>query len=136
VIVVDASVLVTALGDDGPDGEIAQARLRDETLLAPHLIDLEVLSAWRRLVARGLLTEERAGQAIADLHDLRLTRAQHGPLITRCWSLRHNLSIYDAAYIALAEVTATTLLTADARLAAAPGIVGEVELLSLDRRSS
>ena len=129
MIVVDASIIVTGLGDDGPDGKRVRARLRDERLIAPHVIDLEVASAWRRLVAAGELEERRAQLALDDLEALRLERAQHAPLLTRCWELRHNLTIYDAAYIALAELMAITLLTGDARLAAAPGARCNVEVL-------
>ncbi len=122
MIVVDASVIVTGLGDDGDDGDRVRARLRGERLAAPHLIDLEVASAWRRLVAAGNLDERRAGLALTDLKSLRLERAAHRPLLDRCWELRDNLTPYDAAYVALAELVEATLLTADARLAAAPGI--------------
>lgn len=130
MIVADASVIVTALADDGIDGEAARERLSGEALFAPHLIDIEVLSAWRRMVAAGQLTESRAAQAITDLDDLRITRAPHRPLLRRCWQLRHNLSTYDACYVALAEISAATLLTADSRIASAPGPTCDVEVLS------
>jgi predicted nucleic acid-binding protein len=129
VIVVDASIIVTGLGDDGPDGDRVRARLRDERLAAPHVIDLEVASAWRRLVATGELDERRAQLAFDDFDALRLERAAHAPLLARCWKLRQNLTIYDAAYIALAELMAITLVTGDARLAAAPGARCSVEVL-------
>lgn len=129
MIVVDASVLVTALADDGDDGDQVRARLRDERLTAPHLIDLEVASAWRRLAAAGDLDDRRARLALDDLHALRLERVPHRPLIPRCWELRDNLTMYDAAYVALAESLDVTLVTADARLATAPGIRCEVEHL-------
>jgi predicted nucleic acid-binding protein len=129
VIVVDASIIVTGLADDGPDGDRVRVRLSDERLAAPHVIDLEVASAWRRLVAAGELDERRAQLAMDDLDALRLVRAPHAPLLARCWELRHNLTIYDAAYIALAELMAITLVTGDARLAAAPGARCNVEVL-------
>jgi len=129
VIVVDASVLVTGLGDDGPDGDRVRARLRIEQLAAPHLIDLEVASAWRRLVSAGHLDQRRATLALADLGSLRIQRVPHGPLVERCWALRDNLTIYDAAYVALAELLGIDLLTADARLAAAPGVRCAVEVI-------
>lgn len=121
MIVVDASVIVTALGDDGPDGDVARQRLRGERLAAPHLIDLEVISAWRRLAAAGELEPRRANLALADLHALRVDRVRHGILLDRCWELKDNLTIYDAAYVALAEFLDVALLTADSRLANAPG---------------
>ncbi len=129
MIVVDASIVVTALADDGPDGDRVRARLRGERLAAPHVIDLEVAAAWRRLVAAGELDERRAQLALDDMDALRLERAPHAPLLARCWELRHNVTIYDAAYIALAELMATSLLTGDARLATAPGTRCSIEVL-------
>ena len=130
MIVVDASVIVTALADDGNDGDRVRQRLREERLVAPHVIDLEVASAWRRLAAAGALDERRVGLALADLLALRLERVGHGPLLGRCWELRTTLTIYDVAYVALAEALDTTLLTADRRLADAPGSRCAVEVLS------
>jgi predicted nucleic acid-binding protein len=130
MIVVDASVLVTALADDGADGDRARARLKGERLVAPHLVDLEVLSAWRRMSAAGDLDGRRAELALADLRMLRLERVPHAPLLERCWELRSNLTIYDAVYVALAEITGTSLLTADSKLADSPGRGCEIELLA------
>lgn len=129
MIVVDASVVVHALGDDGPDGDIARERLRGERLTAPHLLDLEVLSAWRRLVDAGVLDASRLELAVADLLVLRVERVPHGPLLARCWELRPNLTVYDAAYVALAEAVDATVVTADRRLAAAPGPRCPIEVL-------
>jgi len=129
VIVVDASVLVTGLADDGADGDRVRERLRNERLAAPQVIDLEVASAWRRLLAAGHLDQRRAALALADLGALRIERAPHRSLLERCWELRDNLTIYDAAYIALTELLGTVLLTGDARLASAPGVRCEVELV-------
>lgn len=129
MIVVDASVLVTALGDDGGDGDRARDRLRGERLVAPYLIDLEVTSAWRRLAAVGDLDDRRAKLALDDLQSLRMDRVPHSPLIARCWELRDTLTVYDGAYVALAEVIDAVLLTADARLASASGPKCQIELL-------
>jgi predicted nucleic acid-binding protein len=71
VIVVDASVVVTALADDGPEGARVRDRLTGEALAAPSLLDLEVISAWRRL----LKDDHRAAVAINDLHRIRIARA-------------------------------------------------------------
>ena len=103
MIVVDASVIVTALADDGDDGDRVRERLRGERLVAPHLIDLEVVSAWRRLAAAGQLDDRRVALAMTDLGALRIERAPHQPLVRRCWELRANLTVYDASYVALAE---------------------------------
>lgn len=122
--------MVTALADDGDDGDRVRARLRGERLFAPHLIDLEVASAWRRLTAAGDLDERRAQLALGDLRALRLERVPHRPLLARCWELRENLTMYDAAYVALAETLKVTLVTGDARIATAPRIRCDVDLLS------
>ena len=129
MIVVDASVLAPALADDGPDGDIARARLRGETLAAPDLIDLETTSVIRRQLLGGHLDTPRAQLALADLVELPLHRASHRPLLARCWELRHNITVYDAAYVALAELADLVLVTADLRLARAPGLDCRIELL-------
>ncbi|MGH9000130.1 MAG: type II toxin-antitoxin system VapC family toxin [Acidimicrobiia bacterium] len=129
MIVLDASVVVTALADDGPDGDRARDRLLGERLAAPHVVDLEVASAWRRLVANGDLDERRADLALADLLALPVERVPHGPFLVRCWELRSSLTVYDAVYVAAAEILEATLLTLDRRLANAPGPRCPVELL-------
>jgi predicted nucleic acid-binding protein len=129
VIVVDASVLATALGDDGPDGDHARARLRGERLSAPEIVDLEVVSVWRRQLKAGVIEPRRAQMAIADLAAIPLRRATHRPLLTRCWELRDNLTIYDGSYVALAEALNVTLLTGDRRLASATGPQCQIEVL-------
>jgi len=116
VIVLDASVLVPALGDDGEDGRRARARLRGETAVAPEVVDLEVASALSRGVSRGEIDRERGEQALRDLERMPLARAPHRPLLGRVWALRDVLTPYDAAYVALAEVLDAPLLTADRRL--------------------
>ena len=134
MIVVDASVLAVALGDDGTDGQQARQRLADETLVAPELVDLEVVSVWRRHVAAKLMPARRADAALADLAELPLRRSSHQPLLHRVWQLRHVVTPYDAAYIALAEALEVVLITADARLSRASGVYCEVE--TIDRATS
>ena len=133
MLVVDASVLVTALVDDDADGDEGRRRLRGEHLAAPELIDLEVVSALRRAVSASAVPPRRAALAIDDLISMPLLRAPHHRLLTRCWDLRENLTPYDAAYVALAEALGAPLLTADARMASAPGIRCEVEVLASSR---
>lgn len=130
MIVVDASVLAVALGDDGRDGQRARERLTRETLVAPELIDLEVVSVWRRQVAAKMMAARRAASAVADLAELALRRSSHQPLLHRIWELRHAVTPYDAAYIALAEALDVVLITADVRLSRAPGVRCEVEAIS------
>lgn len=130
MIVVDASVLVTALADDAADGRAARRRLTEAgDLHVPHVVDLEVVSALRDGVRRGVLIPQRADQARADLAALRVTRYPHTGLLDRIWELRENVTAYDAAYVALAEALSTTLVTADARLASAPGPRCRIERL-------
>lgn len=130
MIVVDASVLAPALGDDGVDGDRARRRLAGETLVAPELIDLELPSVFRRLLRAGHLPARRAELALDDLAALPLHRVAHRALIRRCWELRDNLTVYDASYVALAEVLDATLVTSDIRLAQAPGPRCAVEVLA------
>jgi predicted nucleic acid-binding protein len=129
VLVVDASVLAVALVDDAADGDRARARLRGEALAAPDLIDLEVASALRGRVAGGQVPVRRAELALADLGALPLQRVPAGRLVSRCWELRDNLTIYDAAYVALAEALGARFLTAEARLARSTGPRCPVEVL-------
>jgi len=122
VIVVDASVLAPALADDTTDGDAARLSLHGHALAAPELIDLEVASVWRRQVTAGQLEMRRADLAIADLLALPLQRIPHQQLVTRCWELRQNLTLYDAAYVALAELLDAVLVTGDKRLSRSPRI--------------
>jgi predicted nucleic acid-binding protein len=135
VIVVDASVLAVALGDDGTDGQRARERLADETLAAPELVDLEVVSVWRRQVVAKLMPAQRAAGAVADLEDLPLHRSSHRPLLPRIWKLRHVVTPYDAAYVALAEALDVVLVTADGRLSRASGVECEIEAIGAAGRS-
>jgi predicted nucleic acid-binding protein len=123
VIVLDASVLTDFLLGRTQSIEALEDALTGadhEPLHAPDLIELETLNALRRLVAAGRIEEHRAAEAMSDLGDARLIRYPHAPLRTRVWELRHNLTAYDAAYLALAEALPDpTLLTADHGLATA-----------------
>lgn len=136
MLVVDASVLAVALMDDGQDGDAARGRLRGEDLAAPSLIDLEVASVWRGLARGGHLDAKRARLALDDLRALPVQRVQHGLLLERCWELRENLTIYDAAYVALAEALEAPLLTGDGRLARASGPHCTIEVLKTSRYST
>jgi len=129
VIVVDASVLAPALADDSADGDLARTALRGQELTAPELLDLEVASVLRRQGTSGLLSVRRAEQALADLLALPVRRVRHAPLLPRCWELRHNITVYDATYVALAELLDLVLLTADERLTTTPGPRCEMRLL-------
>jgi predicted nucleic acid-binding protein len=130
VIVVDASVLVVALGDDGTDGQRARERLVGETVVAPELVDLEVVSVWRRHVAAKLMPARRAASAVADAADLPLRRSSRVSFLHRIWELRHVVTPYHAAYIALALVLDVVLVTAGARLSRASGLHCEIEAIN------
>jgi predicted nucleic acid-binding protein len=130
VIVVDASVLVPALADDDESGDRARELLRGQALVAPHLIDLEFLSALRRQLASGRVPLRRARLALQDLQALASQRAPHAPFAARVWALRDNLTPYDAAYVAVAEALQVPLLTADRGIAQAPGVRCEVRLVA------
>ena len=127
MIVVDAGVLAGALGADTDSGDKARARLRGEDLAAPAVIDLEVTSVWRKTLAGD---NRRAAIALANLARLPLSRARHLPLLERCWELRHNVTVYDAAYVALAEALDVTLVTTNGRLSRTHGIRCAVDVLS------
>lgn len=96
---------------------------------APHIFDIEVASALRRLVAAGEISADRAADALLDAVDLPLRRYPHRPLIERAWELRSHVTISDGVYIALAELLDAPLLTADARLARAVGHDATIELV-------
>ena len=121
MLVIGASVLAVARLDDGPDGDVVRHRLHGEQLAAPALIDLEVASVWRGLARGGHLDPRRVGLALDDLRDLPIQRVDHTPFLARCWELRDNLTIYDAAYVALAEALQAPLLTGDRRLSRSTG---------------
>ena len=130
MIVVDASAVIEALLRT-PAAAAVDARLfaSGETLHAPHLLDVEVAQVIRRYVANGDIDAVRGREALDDLADLRLRRYSHDLLLPRIWELRHNLTAYDAVYVALAEALDAPLLTRDRRLAAAAGPRARIELI-------
>ena len=99
-----------------------------ETLHVPHLIDLEIAQALRRLARAGVISNERAEEALADLGELPLTRYPHAVLLPRIWRMRNKVSAYDAAYLALAEMLDAPVVTRDRALARA-GSHARVEVL-------
>ena len=129
MIVLDASATLEVLFQSEV-GRRIEARIYTpgETLLAPHLLDLEITSALRRLTRAGHVSVDRAEEALAILLGLRIVRYPHYVLLSRVWQHRHNLSAYDAVYVALCEALGANLITCDARLAAAPANKVKVEL--------
>lgn len=118
MIVVDASAAVAGLLNDGQ----ARQALADEHLHTPHVVDSEVANALRRRVIAGTLDAADGWRAVDAWRRLGITRYPTFTLLHRSWQLRHNLTAYDAAYVALAELLGCPLLTADARLSRAPGL--------------
>ena len=130
MIVVDASVLANALGDDSDDGGVARARLTDDgDLVSPDLVDVETVAVLRKRWLAGDLSKNRFSAAIDDLEDLDLVRYPALPLLRRAFELRDNVTAYDAVYVALAERLDCVLVTGDERLASAPGISCAIEVL-------
>lgn len=129
MIVVDASAALELLLRS-PASEAIEARVfaADQTLHAPHLIDLEIAQVLRRYVHIGDITAVRGEAALADWSDMAVQRYPHDLLLPRIWALRATLTAYDAAYVALAEALDAPLLTCDARIARAPGHRARVEV--------
>ena len=122
MIVLDASAAIDYLVRGGERGEWVRERVvREADLVAPHVIDLEVVSALRQLVARAEVSLRQAENALGDFVDLDLTRYPVTTFLDRIWRLRTVLTPYDAAYVALGEALPSPLLTTDSRLARAHG---------------
>ena len=128
MLVVDTSAVLGALVGRPSDRRLVDRLSSDGDLCAPHLLDVELLHALGRLVIGGQLGEDRAADARDDFADLAIARYDHVDLADRTWELRHNLSAYDATFVALAELLAVPLVTCDARLADAPGNRAAIEL--------
>ena len=126
MLVVDTSAVLAALASRPPEPTLLQRLADDGDLQAPHLIDIEILNALRGLVRSGQLSQDRAQDVRSDVEDLAITRYGHQPLADRVWALRHNLTAYDAAFVALADALEVPLVTCDARLANAPGVTAEL----------
>lgn len=130
MIVLDASALLELLLGTARGRKVAR-RIADPTLglHAPQLADIEVAQALRRYVREGAIEPTVAEFALQGLSTLDVERHAHEPFLQRIWALRQNLTAYDAAYVALAEVLDAPLVTCDGRLARAPGLAARVEVL-------
>jgi predicted nucleic acid-binding protein len=135
VFVIDCSAAIDALLEPR-DTRLVERLSHARELHAPHLLDVEMLHALRRLVATGKLTAERAEYVREDFAALRIRRYAHHPFADRIWALRDNLTAYDAAFVALAEALAVPIVTCDARLATAPVHGAEVELFGVSPAAS
>jgi len=130
VIVLDASALLAVLLDRPAGARVAAVfSSREREVAAPHLVDAEVAQVVRRYAARGELSEHVAVALVDDFLELPIVRYAHGPLLRRAFELRHNATIYDALYLALAEGLDCPLLTADRALASVPECRAAVEVI-------
>jgi predicted nucleic acid-binding protein len=130
LIIIDASAVLEVLLRTEAGFRIEERVLSpQETLHAPHLLDLEIAQVLRRYCAAGEMEPERGLEALTDLTDLPINRYPHEIYLPRIWELRHNLTAYDAAYVALAEALPAPLITRDMRLASAPGHTAIIELM-------
>ena len=130
MIVVDASAVIEILLNTPAGARAADRLFADgETLHAPHLLDLEVTQVLRRYALSAELDAARDAQVLEDLAALPLSRYPHDVLLPRIWELQHNVTAYDAAYVALADALAAPLVTRDAALAASRGHAARIELL-------
>ena len=130
MIVVDASVLANVVGDDGGDGDRARREVRaGGDMAAPDLVDVETVAVLRRRWLAKAISESRFVAAIDDLEDLGIDRYPTLGFMRRAYELRNNITAYDAAYVALAEILECELLTADERLSKAVGPRCAVRLL-------
>jgi predicted nucleic acid-binding protein len=129
MIVLDASAAIDWLLQT-PAGQRIEHRIyaSGDTIHTVHLLDVEFAQVLRRLVREKTLTAKRAEEAIDDLGALRVTRYAPALLLKRIWQLRHNLSAYDAAYVALAEELKAPLITRDRKIAQVPGHTAPVEV--------
>ena len=121
MLVVDASIAVEYLLRT-PTGMAIAPLLDDADLMAPELLDAEVLAVLRREVQRGALAVDRAAEALEDLGRWSVERVAHRPLLDVAWALRDRVSAYDALYVAAAALHGATLVTADGALARAPAL--------------
>jgi len=129
VIVVDASVIIEVLLQTTSSPVIERRFFSPgETLHAPHLIDVEIAQVLRRYSSSGELASTRGREALDDLRGFHINRYPHDIFLPRIWELRQNMTAYDAAYIALAEILSAPLLTMDKHLASAPGHSVFIEL--------
>lgn len=128
MIVVDTSAVIAVLAGQPRVAPLVDRVINDGDLHAPHLIDVEFQHALRRLVVAGAINDDRAADARTDFADLTIVRYPHVSLADRMWELRHNVTSYDAAFLALAEALGAPLVTCDARLARAPGHAASVEV--------
>ena len=122
LIVVDAAVLADALCGSGSTADAARSVIRGKRWAAPEHLRVETFGVIRGRTLGGKLSSEAGTRAVRRLSEVVVRSLSCSPLLDRMWQLRDNLSGYDAAYVAVAELLAVPLVTGDRRLAAAPGL--------------
>ncbi len=131
MIVIDAAILANAVGDDFADGVTARDVLRQETIVAaPDLVNVEAAAVLRKRWIAGELTTSRLNRAVEAIGNLPLAVYPTSGLIRRAVELRQNITIYDGTYVALAEALSAELVTADRKLAGAPGPTCSIRLVT------
>lgn len=123
--VIDASALVELVSGKPPDAALRRTVLTGKGA-APELVDIEAASTIRRMVLSGLMPAEEGSEVLRDVGETPISRTSHRPLVTRVWELRHAITAYDAAYVALAEQLDVPLLTCDAELGGSNGHRAEI----------
>ena len=121
-VVIDSSVVVAALVDSGPHGEWAEEVLASGLLQAPELVHAEATNVLRRLEREKLITTPEANAAQDDLMQLDIELFPFEPFASRIWELRHNVTSYDACYVAVAEALKLPLATLDVPLSKSNGV--------------
>jgi predicted nucleic acid-binding protein len=119
--VVDSSLIVAALVDSGPHGAWAEQVIESGALHAPELLRVEVTNVLRRLERADEITTPEANAAYEDFMQLDVELFSFEDFSDRVWELRHNVTSYDAWYVALAEALELPLATLDERLSKAKG---------------
>mgnify|MGYP002640707052 CR=1 FL=1 len=128
MIVIDASAAIEGYRDSLSPSDFDQI-LRDNTVMAPQSLWVEVVQGFRRMVRNGEIEEALAIEAIKHLGELPIVKLPFEPFVERIWELRHNVSAHDAWYVAIAETFGVPLATTDRRLANATGPLCEFLVL-------
>lgn len=130
MIVLDASAAIElVLGLPGSSAVNREVELANWHLLAPELLPIEVVQVLRRRERQGNSTTAEVTQALQIFEQFPIQYFDHRVVVPRVWELRENFSAYDAAYVALAEITDAELVTMDGRLANAPGHGARISLI-------
>lgn len=130
MLVVDTSAVVDVLVARAPDPALVRRLTSGRSLHAPHLLDVEMLHALRRLTHLGQLSVDRAQDALSDFRSLRVTRYPHQGLSDRVWQLRNAVTAYDGMFVALSELLGCPLVTSDLKLAGSSGHSAVIEAYS------